>query len=55
MSGMLAWARSNGIDCSITGDECIYTWHTLLLHLPRILMSHSGILAAAAVVAASLL
>ena len=50
VSGMLAWTSSNGIDCSIAGDECIYTWYALLLHSPKILMSHSDIPAAAAVV-----
>ena len=44
VSGMLAQASSNGIDCSITGDECIYSWYALPLHCPKILMNHSGIL-----------
>ena len=52
---MFAQASSDGMDCSIAGDECIYTWYALLLHWPKILMSHSGIPAAAAVVAAPLL
>ena len=55
VSGMFARASSDGIDCSIAGDECIYAWYALLLHRPKILMSHSGIPAAAAVVAAPLL
>ena len=55
VSGMFARASSDGMDCSIAGDECIYTWYALLLHRPKILMSHSGIPAAAAVVAAPLL
>ena len=53
--GMLVRASSNGIHCSIAGDECIYTWYVLLLHRPKILMRHSGIHAAAAVVVAPLL
>ena len=26
VSGMFARASSDGMDCSIAGDECIYTW-----------------------------
>ena len=55
VSGMLAPSISNGIECSIAGNNSIYTWYALLLHRPEILMSHAGVSAAATVVAAPLL